>query len=321
MATTTTLLEQFEDQGYIVVPDLLDLERDLRPLTDDYEQALDDMARLWYSEGKLASLYSGLPFNRRFMAMVGESRARWTQFLDISLPQNGVSPDTPIHLSEAVFNFLRVPAVLDVIEQLIGPEITCNPIQHLRLKPPERLVPVEQRQGLNSQTTWHQDQGVALPEADNTSIITVWIPITDATVENGCLRAIPGSHRDGLATHCPNNVDGILTIPDKLVGDGEITLPMKRGSVLFMDRRTKHSSWANQTDDIRWSFDLRYQPTGYPTGRPAFPEFVVRSRANPSSVLTDYRQWIQLWLEARSALAQGRPAKFNRWDGNAPVCA
>jgi len=40
-----------------------------------------------------------------------------------------VGEDTPIHLSEAVFNFLRNPRLLDAVETLIGPEIYSNPIQ------------------------------------------------------------------------------------------------------------------------------------------------------------------------------------------------
>ncbi len=321
MSTVTTLVDQFEEQGYVVVPDVLDPQRDLQPIIDDYAQVLDRLALIWYGEGKLSSTYAGLPFNRRFIAMVEEAQAPWYQFLDISLPQKNVTEQTPIHLSEAVFNLLSTPAVLDVVEQLIGPEIYCNPIQHVRLKPPERLVPEDQRRGLVAQTAWHQDQGVALPEADETSIITVWIPITDATEENGCLRLIPGSNRTGLTTHCPNGLDGILHIPDKLLGGEPLTLPMKRGSVLFMHRRTKHSSWSNLTDDIRWSFDLRYQPIGQPTGRPAFPGFVVRSKQNPERVLKDYETWMALWYEARSALAQDRLPEFNRWQSDSPACA
>src|SRR5258708_10891478 len=201
MSTITTLVDQFEEQGYVVVPHVLGPQRDLQPIIGDYAQVLDRLALIWYGEGKLSSTFAGLPFNLRFIAMVEQAQAPWYQFLDISLPQKNVTEQTPIHLSEAVFNLLSTPAVLDVVEQLIGPEIYCNPIQHVRLKPPERLLPQDQRRGLGAQTPGHQDQGVPVPEADETSIITVWIPITDPTEENGCLRLIPGSNRNGLTTH------------------------------------------------------------------------------------------------------------------------
>jgi hypothetical protein len=65
------------------------------------------------------------------------------------------------------------------------------------------------------------------------------------------------------------------------------------------------------SDDIRWSFDLRYQPIGQPTGRPAFPGFVARSRRYPESELRDWREWRQLWLDARARLAEGEDPTFN----------
>src|SRR5215213_3888988 len=109
MVTTTTLVEQFEAQGYVVVPDVLDPDQDLRPLIDDYEQVLDGLARFWHSEGKVSSAYDALPFNRRFIALFREAKQPWFQHLDISLPQKNVTDSTPIHLSEAVFNFLSTP--------------------------------------------------------------------------------------------------------------------------------------------------------------------------------------------------------------------
>ena len=77
-------------------------------------------------------------------------------------------PDCPpvrvgMHTGPAVFNLITHPRVLDVIEQLIGGEILSNPIQHVRIKPPEHLLN-QKFQGKNtmfSATEWHQDQGVA----------------------------------------------------------------------------------------------------------------------------------------------------------------
>ena len=52
--------------------------------------------------------------------------------------------------------------------------------------------------GLISKIPWHQDNGVIMPEADEASILTVWLPLTLATIPNGCLQVVPGSHRAGL---------------------------------------------------------------------------------------------------------------------------
>ncbi len=69
-----------------------------------------------------------------------------------------------------------------------------------------------------------------------------------------------------------------------------------------MTKRTKHASLANESDGIRFGFDLRYNPIGQPTGCPWFPGFVARSRSDPASELRDFAEWHGLWEEARLAL-------------------
>src|SRR3989442_714020 len=79
----------------------------------------------------------------------------------------------------------------------------------------------------------------------------------------------PGSTPAGIARTCPG---GRLDIPDTMVPAGRaLPLPMQPGSVLLMTQRPMPSSLDNVTDDqVRISMDLRYQPVGQPTGRPAF---------------------------------------------------
>jgi phytanoyl-CoA hydroxylase len=303
---------------------VLDPALDLDPVVAEYTALLDELAARWYAEGTIASTYAELPFAQRLAHVLTDTGPAGYAPFDISLPFTGVTEETPIHLGPATFALLTSPRLLDAIEQLIGPEILSNPIQHVRIKPPEHLLPAEFGNSLVTQTDWHQDQGVALPEVDETNMLTVWLPITDATEENGCLCVVPRSHHGGLVTHCPGRGETrkALHIPDELRGTDARPVPIKRGGVLFLHRRTMHASLRNQSDGVRWSFDLRYQPIGQPTGRPWFPAFVVRSRANPDSAVTDWRVWADLWRAARTRLAEQPPTgKFNRWSGEEPVCA
>jgi ectoine hydroxylase-related dioxygenase (phytanoyl-CoA dioxygenase family) len=218
---------------------------------------------------------------------------------------------------------LTNPALLDAVEAFIGPEIYSNPVQHIRIKPPASVLAAGQPyDGLVSRTAWHQDNGVILPEADQSTILTVWVPLTPATVENGCLRVVPGSHRLGLESHCPKEAMGV-SIPERLVPlDRARALPMDPGSVLFLTQRTMHASLDNRTaDQVRVSCDLRYQPIGQPTGRPAFPGFVARSRAHPEQALRDPAAWAQSWYDTRERLAAQNNPVYNRWRADAPVCA
>ncbi len=317
---TSEQLDDFSRQGFVVIEDVFDPVQDLKPVIDDYSALLDRLAKQWHSEGRLSSSYAELPFIGRLTRIMAESAINISRYFDISLPDDAVEVDEPMHLSEPIFKLIMNSRLLDVVESFVGPEILSNPVQHVRIKPPESEVEGKFQQNfLVRRTGWHQDQGVIRPEADDTNMLTVWLPVMDATVENGCLCIVPGSHLAGLTTHCPGP-DG-LTIPDGLLGSGATPVPMKVGSVLCMHRLTKHSSLANRSDTIRWSFDLRYQPIGRPTGRAEFPGFVARSRQHPESVLTDHRGWARLWQEARERLAKTEREKKHRWSEDAPICA
>jgi phytanoyl-CoA hydroxylase len=314
-------LAQFEEQGYLVVEGVLDPVLDIRPILVEYEGVLDTIAEQFLERGWIAQLYRELPFRERLIRICRESGKSLSQYFDFSLPQTGVRADTPIHAGPAVFSLLTSPRLLDVVESVVGPEIYSNPVQHIRMKLPPGVLPAANADGLNATIPWHQDNGVILPEADEATILTVWLPLNEATIENGCLQVIPYSHRGELEPHCPTNRGA--AIPDVVVATRQaIPVPMQPGSVLLMHQRTIHSSLDNTTpDQVRISLDLRYQPIGQPTGRPAFPGFVARSAGRPELTLRDAQTWESLWLDTRARMAaQDNPA-FNRWKAGVGVCA
>jgi len=318
---TPAQLAQFKEEGYLVVERVLDPDRDIAPVMAEYAGVLDGIADSLTAEGVLRATYRDLLFRERLIRICIDSGRNFPQEFDISLPQTGVKPDTPIHVGPAAFRLLTTPRLLDLVEDLIGPEIYSNPVQHIRMKLPKRAVARSGYSGLVSQIPWHQDNGVILPEADQARILTVWMPLTEATVENGCLQVIPRSHRSDLIAHCPTEKG--VAIPEKLIPTAQaVPLPMRPGSVLLMTSRTVHSSLDNVTEsEIRISFDLRYQPIGEPTGRPAFPGFVARSAARPESVLRDPAAWARLWHDARARLAAMENPTFNRWQAGVGACA
>jgi hypothetical protein len=319
MSATNSLVQHFADFGFVVVEDVFDIERDFQPLMDDYARLLNQLADRWVQQGKLTSVYSDLPFDQQFAQIVSQLKEAWYQPFDFSLPLDKITLDTPINLSPAIFNLMTHKRLLEVVALFIGSEILVNPVHHVRIKPPEALITHrEAASTLTLKTEWHQDQGVVLPEADDTEILTVWLPLVDTNLENGCMCVIPSTHKGELVTHCP----GVqLHIPETLLPGQPIALPIKKGSVLLMHRRTIHSSLVNRSTGIRWSFDLRYQPMHQPTGRPEFPSFVAASRQYPEQVVRDYRVWQQMWLDTRARLAERDKPKFQRWNTDAPVCA
>jgi phytanoyl-CoA hydroxylase len=301
------ITERFESDGYVVVEGLLDPTTDLAPIKAEYATLLDALAVKWHRDGKISQDYRALPFDQRLRKIVAETKGKYFNHFEISLPSH-IEHDSPIHLGPEVFQLSRKPKILDVVEMFLGGEISSNPMQHTHIKVPEEDLPEDLRE-VNGPgvTSWHQDQSGASMEADLTPVITAWIPITPATLENGCLVVAPGSHKQGLCLHRGG------VIPEELIGDDRRPLPMMPGDVLFMSKQIMHSSLRNRSSHIRWSFDLRYHPTGLHSGRAWFPTFVVRSRKEPQQELTDPETWAQLWRSTRSRWA-GRETPIKERD-------
>lgn len=318
---------QFSRDGYCAVEGLLE-SRDFAPVIADSEAALDALCRRLQSRGELKNAHAELPFAERYLRISCDTGAVFAQHFTIALPPREVKADTPIFLAPSVFGLLTHPRILDAVECFIGHEIAVSPVGNARIKPPERSIPNaanaaerDTRRGLFRATPWHQDNGVVTVDADDTPMLTAWFSVADTPLEAGCLQVIPGSHRDGLLRHCPDE-NGELSIPDALLpAQKPRPLPTKAGDVLFLHRRLCHAALPNVSDALRWSFDLRYIPAGAHSGRALFPTFVARSRAKPDSVLTSAQQWAGLWLDARAELAS-RPTpppmhNWHRWRADA----
>jgi phytanoyl-CoA hydroxylase len=308
-ALTQAQVDRFHDQGYLTVGGVLD-DDDLGPLLDEYARLLDDIAWRLHDGGIISELFADLPFSSRYPRILAQHPQLY-KFLNISLPliNEGRDPsDWAMHSGPAVFGLLSNSKILDVVESVIGPEIYSNPVQHVRLKPPARELTEEVAEYSNiGETTWHQDYVSLLDEVADTRLLTVWVAITDATEENGCLVCVAGSHRNGLARHCAGiSMASEPHIPAHAIDRSKVRpLPIERGGVALFDKFTQHASLPNRSDGLRWSFDLRYNPTGQATGRPAFPGFVARSRENPDTELRDAAQWATLWSDARRRIVDG----------------
>ncbi len=277
---TAEQIRTFREEGVLVAEGVL-TDADLAPVIAEYSEWIDRRADALAAEGKITELHSDAPFAQR------------TALLYAQTPEITKNMDIMTVLGRATFDFLHNARLLDAIASLIGQEIVCNPIQHIRAKPPAALT--GEGAGFYN-VPWHQDAGVTWQEADDSDIVTCWVPLVDATVENGCMEVMPGVWKNGYLEH---QAEGGTTIrPDLLPNTEPRAVPVRKGGIVFMHRYTPHRSTSNLSDHTRWSVDLRYQPIGQPTGRPFHPEFIARSLAHPDSVLTDYQEWKRRWEEA-----------------------
>lgn len=282
---TEAQVAQFKSEGVLVAEGIL-TDEDLAPVIEGYSRWIDAKARAL----QIPDLKETLPFDKRFAWLYVQNR-EIQQGMDV---MNARLPE--------FFDFLHCKNLLDAVEQLLGtPELLASPIQHIRGKV------ADQSGGSYFNVPWHQDAAVTWEEADHSEIVTCWIPLVDATVRNGCMEVLPGVWEQGVLRHLAG--EGGATIdPSVLPESKPIVASVKKGGVVFMHRCTPHRSTPNLTDTVRWSLDLRYQPTGTPTGRPWQPAFVMRSASDPSSVCTRYADWDQQWAEALSKPAPAKSA-------------
>ena len=100
---------------------------------------------------------------------------------------------------------------------------------------------------------WHQDE-IYIPTRDR-SLIGAWIAIDDATIENGCLWVVPGSHREGYLypQHPHNNPDEFDFAPESFGFDASKAVPVevKAGAIVYFNGYLLHQSRKNRSEIYR----------------------------------------------------------------------
>lgn len=300
---TQDQLDFFHAEGYVHVPDAL-AAKDLDPVQAELEDIVERNAQRLLKEGKIERDYAELPFAQRLIPL---AKADATAIAEINIPGN---------LGQGIFDFFHNERLLDLVASLVGPEIYANSCQHLRAKLPatdDYAGHLSKMEWARS-TEWHQDLGVLLPEADDTLVVTTWIPLVDADEENGTLMIYPRCHKEPLRTHVKPPADkggNWMIAPDELPPWDSITIPVKRGGLIAIHCRTPHGSQPNRSDAIRWSMDLRWNDARKPNGRPHLPGLFVRSREAPELVVHDRQEWLTAWKFAR---VSSRGARTYRWN-------
>ncbi len=153
----------------------------------------------------------------------------------------------------AFLNYARHPDILEMVGQVLGPNFALWNSSFFA-KPASG----------GKRTPWHQD-GEYWPIRP-LATCTVWIAIDDSTPENGCLRIIPGSHKDQRlrAHHTYSGND--VTLHQELNADEydeskAVDMVLKAGQVSLHDVYILHGSEANHSAKPRRGMTLRYMPT------------------------------------------------------------
>jgi ectoine hydroxylase-related dioxygenase (phytanoyl-CoA dioxygenase family) len=117
-----------------------------------------------------------------------------------------------------------------------------------------------------SRFPWHQDfpYWYAFAGDHARDIATAIVFLDDASVENGAIRVLPGSHRNGPARRDPDDPTGFLADPGRIDEGREVAVEVPAGSVLLLSSLLLHSSSPNTSSHHRRALLLSFQPAGRP---------------------------------------------------------
>jgi hypothetical protein len=248
---TNTQLERFHEDGFLVVENFF-TDNELQPVIDWINEEVSSLAEELYKAGKIKNKFENEGFYYRLTK------------LDEVFPGASVLLHKKGQLKSALANLWTNPRLLDVIEQILGPDIAGHPVWNLRTKTPRNPL---------ATVPWHQDTAYLKPGAEGTFQPTAWIPLIDANVQNGCMQVKKGAHRTGkVATHtCCVGESWYIAIDEEELertfpNCETVTCEVKKGGFLLLNQLTPHRSLPNLSDKIRWSVDLRWQRPNEPHG-------------------------------------------------------
>lgn len=165
---------------------------------------------------------------------------------DVELPDPSLDDDAfisnflcihhPHKISEVMNDFLAPKAMVDTLTRIIGPNVKCM----------QSMLFIKSA-GKPGQA-WHQDEDY-IPTRDR-SLCGGWIAMDDATVENGCLWIIPGSHKPGLLwpqyPHDDPRFDcAHMSYDFPYTDDDAVPVEVPAGAIVFFNGYLLHRSLPN----------------------------------------------------------------------------
>lgn len=161
--------------------------------------------------------------------------------------------DTPHFRDERLLAFLLSEEVLDLVEPFIGPNIGLWS-SHFICKDPLT----------GRATPWHEDSAYWKGRLGGyDKIVTVWLAIDRSTRENGCMRVIPGTHRNGFSEY--EEVDRTKnTFGSRIKNVDEsqaVCFELEPGECSLHDSRIMHGAAANTSPLRRCGYTMRYFST------------------------------------------------------------
>ena len=183
--------------------------------------------------------------------------ARLKAIFEENLARYGDENLDTIHFRDArLLEFLLAPAVLDLVEPVVGPNIGLWS-SHFISKAPRT----------GKATPWHEDSAYWNGRISTMAgICTVWLALDEATPENGAMAVIPGSHTNGFSNYeavaNPSaNIFPTQITPEQVDESRAVTFSLQPNECSLHEARLIHGARANTSDKRRAGYTMRYFPT------------------------------------------------------------
>ncbi|MGR3503295.1 phytanoyl-CoA dioxygenase family protein [Pseudaestuariivita sp.] len=169
----------------------------------------------------------------------------------------------------------RDPAVLEVVEGVLGPDILIYSAE-LFIKEPHTRHMVSMHQDL---TYW------GLGAIDG--LVTAWIALSPATRASGCMEFVAGSHKNPILAHTDTHDPANLLsrgqeVQVEIAPEDRVEIALQPGEMSLHHGLTIHGSGPNGSDDRRIGFVIRYiRPDMKPLGGRDYA-MTARGRGNPA---------------------------------------
>jgi hypothetical protein len=156
----------------------------------------------------------------------------------------------PAQLLPSFSGLIRHPRLVEAVSKIIGPDLlmwSCG----FFIK----------EAGSRSYVSWHQDLNYWGLDGDDE--VTAWFALTPATIENGCMRFVPGSHRRKDVPHVDSFApDNLLTRGQEIAVEVDeasaVNVLLRAGQASFHHGHMFHASGSNGTNSRRLGLAIRY---------------------------------------------------------------
>ncbi|MCC6697012.1 MAG: phytanoyl-CoA dioxygenase family protein [Candidatus Hydrogenedentes bacterium] len=199
--------------------------------------------------GKMLAHYLGVLREAVERSRTLKPDRHWTFELDAD---GQVRPEHMLHKIQGVcvavpeiLNLAREAVIVDRVQPLLGPEIDVFGTKFFPMLP-----------GGGTSTKWHQDNFYFDTWAED--IVTCGIYLEDTDRENGCLKVIPGSHREGQHEHVRDvgSYGSWVEVDESRA----VHLEIPGGTVILFSANLLHGANPNRSARSRYSTAWHYVP-------------------------------------------------------------